>query len=76
MGIRTPGKYAKFKKFKHFREVNCNKKCHILGSISDKKEILIIYKWWRQSKQRWEYEVIEFWLFDSRLKNGAYVYDR
>lgn len=35
---------------------NSNPKCHLLGVIDDNGAKLVTYKWWRPSKQRWEYE--------------------
>ncbi len=35
---------------------NSNPKCHFLSVIDDNGIKLVTYKWWRSTKQRWEYE--------------------
>lgn len=35
---------------------NSNPVCRLLSVIDDNGTKLVTYKWWRSSKQRWEYE--------------------
>ena len=40
------------------------RKCHLLGEAMDGLYNIILYKYWRVGKARWEYEAEQEWLID------------
>lgn len=52
------------KKYKH----DYKGRVHIVGKFKDDGIAHVVYKTWRQTKQRWEYHVDSEWLLKKYLK--------
>lgn len=47
--------------------------CHIVNTFKDGKVKLITYKYWGIRRQRWHYETIYLWEYESGCKHGLYT---
>ena len=43
-------------------------KNHVLKVLDEDDTVLIVFKWWRSGKQRWEYEVEPVWVVEQAIE--------